>query len=253
MLEIRLLGEIAVIRDGRPVDSPRSRKTLALLAYLAATGRRQRRDHLCGLLWELPDDPRGALRWSLSKARALVDEPDRKRIVADRNTVAFERAGAYVDLFEVREACTAGLEALPTERLKDLAVAFRGAFLEGLELDHCSNFQRWCMVEREHLRGVHAEILRALVGQLAETPEAAFRFARDLAEIEANGEFAAARLEPLGAPARPRETIATASPADPTPPLSDKPSIAVLPFANLSGDAKQEQLADGIAEDVIID
>jgi adenylate cyclase len=34
-------------------------------------------------------------------------------------------------------------------------------------------------------------------------------------------------------------------------PLPDKPSIAVLPFANMSSDAEQEFFADGIAEDVI--
>jgi DNA-binding winged helix-turn-helix (wHTH) protein len=34
-------------------------------------------------------------------------------------------------------------------------------------------------------------------------------------------------------------------------PLPDKPSIAVLPFANLSDDLKQEYLADGIVEDII--
>jgi len=33
--------------------------------------------------------------------------------------------------------------------------------------------------------------------------------------------------------------------------LSDKPSIAVLPFANLSGDPEQEYFADGISEDII--
>jgi len=34
-------------------------------------------------------------------------------------------------------------------------------------------------------------------------------------------------------------------------PLPDKPSIAVLPFANMSSDAEQEFFADGVAEDVI--
>jgi TolB-like protein len=34
-------------------------------------------------------------------------------------------------------------------------------------------------------------------------------------------------------------------------PLPDKPSIAVLPFANLSSDPEQEYFADGIAEDII--
>ena len=34
-------------------------------------------------------------------------------------------------------------------------------------------------------------------------------------------------------------------------PLTDKPSIAVLPFANLSGDPDQEYFADGISENII--
>src|SRR5262249_17915126 len=34
-------------------------------------------------------------------------------------------------------------------------------------------------------------------------------------------------------------------------PLPDKPSVAVLPFTNMSGDPEQEFFADGISEDVI--
>ena len=38
---------------------------------------------------------------------------------------------------------------------------------------------------------------------------------------------------------------------DAGPPLPDKPSIAVLPFDNLSSDAEQEFFADGVTEDII--
>jgi TolB-like protein/class 3 adenylate cyclase len=60
---------------------------------------------------------------------------------------------------------------------------------------------------------------------------------------------------PLPVPA-PVATIAAstgAAEARPALPLPDKPSIAVLPFENLSGDPKQERLAGGITEDVITD
>jgi TolB-like protein/tetratricopeptide (TPR) repeat protein len=41
--------------------------------------------------------------------------------------------------------------------------------------------------------------------------------------------------------------------AKPALPLPDKPSIAVLPFDNLSGERRYERLADGITEDIITD
>ena len=37
----------------------------------------------------------------------------------------------------------------------------------------------------------------------------------------------------------------------PTLPLPDKPSIAVLPFQNMSGDPEQEYFADGMVEEII--
>jgi adenylate cyclase len=46
------------------------------------------------------------------------------------------------------------------------------------------------------------------------------------------------------------DSIATSVPA---PALPDKPSIAVLPFLNMSGDPEQEYFADGMTEDLITD
>jgi TolB-like protein/Flp pilus assembly protein TadD len=46
-------------------------------------------------------------------------------------------------------------------------------------------------------------------------------------------------------------TNAAASSLRSAQPLSQKPSIAVLPFANMSGDAEQEYFSEGVTEDII--
>ena len=71
-LELKFLGEFGVLRDGRPLPLPPSKKTRALLAYLSMNAGRQRREHLCELLWEIPDDPRGSLRWMRIRSPALI-------------------------------------------------------------------------------------------------------------------------------------------------------------------------------------
>ena len=81
---VRLLGPLRLERGGQPIDLPPSKKTRALLGYLATTGREHRRQRLSQLLWDVADDPRGGLRWCLSKLRGLVDEPGHTRVVADQ-------------------------------------------------------------------------------------------------------------------------------------------------------------------------
>jgi adenylate cyclase len=50
---------------------------------------------------------------------------------------------------------------------------------------------------------------------------------------------------------RVRAATHVAAPATPVLALPDKPSIAVLPFQNMSGDPEQEYFADGMVEDII--
>ncbi len=64
--------------------------------------------------------------------------------------------------------------------------------------------------------------------------------------------------EDLGAPplkniAQPVQVfrLKTAAPPRPALALPDKPSLAVLPFQNMSGEAEQEYFADGVVEDII--
>jgi DNA-binding SARP family transcriptional activator len=146
MLTIRLLGEMAVLRDGEALPLPPSRKTRALLGYLVATGRPQRREKLCTMLWEVPDDPRGALRWSLSKLRGLVDEPDGPaRILAGRETVSYVPEGARCDFRALRETATRPLESVGIEALRAVVDDVDGEFLAGLELSGQPDFQAWCL------------------------------------------------------------------------------------------------------------
>jgi DNA-binding SARP family transcriptional activator len=131
-LQIRLLGELELVRAGRPLPLPASKKTRALLAYLCAMGRAQRRESLCELLWDGPDDPRAALRWSLTKIRPLLDAggDGRCRLIADRERVEFQAEPGAVDLWQVRALTAAGITEAATDRLRAAAAQFRGPLLE---------------------------------------------------------------------------------------------------------------------------
>lgn len=189
-LEIHLLGELEARRAGKALPLPASKRTRALLGYLVVTGQPHSRAHLCDLLWESPDDPRAALRWSLAKLRPLLDEPDARRIVADRERVCFEPAGARVDWVLVRASLAGGVQRVSEEELRGVAAAFRGEFLEGLELPDCHRYHLWYLAEREAVRAVRVSVLAALVERLRTQPEAALPFARELLGVDPLSEAA---------------------------------------------------------------
>jgi DNA-binding SARP family transcriptional activator len=192
MLEVRVLGELELVRGGKPLALPASKKSRALLAFLVVTARPHLRESLCDLLWLGPDDPRAALRWSLTKIRALVDTGKITRLAADRERVAFEPTGASVDLLEARRLVGEPAEAsqAPTDALLRAAELFRGELLAGLDLPDCYRYHEWCVAEREGARALRVAVLSALIERLAGTPEAALVHARTRVSIDPLSEAA---------------------------------------------------------------
>jgi pimeloyl-ACP methyl ester carboxylesterase/DNA-binding SARP family transcriptional activator len=167
-LEIRLFGGLQVFRHGAMVALPQSRKTRALLAYLILRAAPQRRDRLCELFWDTPDDPRASLRWSLSKLRALVNDRETVRLTADRERVAFEAHGAVVDLLRAEEACVSGLVHLPREELLGLCSACSGGPLAGLDLPDQPAYETWRIAQQEKARRLYLRVIDELLSR-AET------------------------------------------------------------------------------------
>jgi DNA-binding SARP family transcriptional activator len=161
-----MLGRMTISRDGAPLELPASRKLLALFAYLSLAPRAVARTQLCELLWDVPNDPRGALRWCLSKIRRILDEPERRRVQTPSDAVQFDLSDCFVDATEVLRATDADMERLPSERLRALLLLFDGDFLEGLEIDRAPAFNGWLTAERRRFRGCHAALLEHLVGRV---------------------------------------------------------------------------------------
>jgi len=184
-MHINLLGELHVRRDGESLALPQSKKTRALLAFLALEPREHRRERLCELLWQIPDDPRGALRWSLSKLRAICDEGAARCIVADRDHVRLDRAGLTIDAVNLEEAVRRGLTLVPTDELAEIAESFRGEPLEGLTLSGQPEFEAWRFAQMDMIRNWQGKLLAELATRFVKTDvDKAVEHLRRAAELD---------------------------------------------------------------------
>lgn len=240
IVRINLLGDLEVLRDDVAVDLPPSKKTRALLAYLVHAGKQIRRERLCELFWEIPDDPRGALRWSLSKIRQFV--PD--GLETDRNTVRIDRTSLKCDLDLLGRLAPGNLESISTGELETAAAAFRGPFLADLSLPRCPEFEAWRVAIANELEVLRIGILSLLIDRLADEPSRALLHAHVLQSLLPEDEALARRTETLNRQAREaagRETskpepateqIRYEDPETPTQPETQSdPNSAILDFA----------------------
>ncbi len=175
-LRIRVLGPVTVTRDGAPVVLPASRKVRALLAFLAI-GRSGAvaRARLCDLLWDVPNDPKGELRWCLSKLRAILDDDDRTRVVTRGEGVALDLADVWMDVLEVERLAFAGVERATTNELTAACDLFAGDLLSGLEIDGNPEFAGWLTAQRHRLRTLHLTLLAEAVRRSPRASAETFR------------------------------------------------------------------------------
>jgi pimeloyl-ACP methyl ester carboxylesterase/DNA-binding SARP family transcriptional activator len=192
--EIRVLGSLSVLRDGREVPLIRSRKTRALLAYLAAVERPQRRERLCEMFWDVPDDPRGALRWSLSKLRLILGEA----LDAGHDTIVLDSGAVSVDYRHVRETLSRDLRQVSVPELEELALLFRGGFLDDLSLPRCPEFEAWRVALANDAELMHLRVRRTLIDKLTkDDPDRALTHARALEALRPDDRALTIEIEAL--------------------------------------------------------
>jgi DNA-binding SARP family transcriptional activator/TolB-like protein len=167
LVDVRMLGPLTIRRHEAVLPLPASRKVRALLAYLALAPHAVARARLCELLWDVPNDPRGELRWCLSKIRKLVDEPERRRVDTRADTVTLDLSDCFVDAIEVVRAAE-DIAATAPDRLRTLEALSGREFLEGLELGGSPYFNGWLAAQRRRFRGFRAALLEQLIKRVSD-------------------------------------------------------------------------------------
>lgn len=161
-----MLGPLTIARNGAALALPASRKLRGLIAYLTIAPNPVGRSRLCELFWDGPNDPRGELRWCLSKIRKLLDGPDRRRVTASGDRVALDLTDCFVDVFAIDAAAEEGFEKLDARRLAALTDLFAGDFLAEVALDRSPQFESWLVAQRRRFRSLHVAVLERLASRL---------------------------------------------------------------------------------------
>lgn len=259
---VRLWGDFAISAPDGCDATPRSRKSRALLAWMALhAGRPIARDRLCGLLWgdRGEGQARASLRQTLQELKSFTIAPAPLLLVT-RQSITLDPARLQTDVDTIGAAQRD--QVLLGQLLPDDDEIFLGS-LDGIDC----GFDDWLTIERTRQRDRLETFVAAASAQLAPQP---------LLHQPPPQHLPTPRTPAAALPVTLPVTFAAAAPRSPRALLAllivallgagvfagvasrflSQPSetaplaIAVLPFEDLSGTDKP-YLAEGISEEIL--
>ena len=180
MLFLKTFGGLSVDIDGAPgTGAGQQRKTLALLALLAAAGRRGvSRDKLTAYLWPESDTEhaRNLLKQACFALRRDLHAPE---LFLGATELRLNPAVITSDIQAFEHAVEGG----DPERA---AVVYAGPFLDGFYLGAAGEFERWMEDERSRLARQGREAIEVLANQASSAGDvkAAMKWWRRLTELD---------------------------------------------------------------------
>lgn len=142
MYTLSLFGSVSIEQSGEAVKGLRSRKAIALLAYVAAHNKPLPRSHLAELFWQGEEEARGHanLRWVLNHLNSLLPGA----LTIHRHAVLCGKS-IVCDLHIFSQ----NIQRNSSATLAAAAELYRGDFMAGFVLDGVPEFELWVAGERE--------------------------------------------------------------------------------------------------------
>ncbi len=208
LLRIQTFGGLRAWLGDDPLALPPSRQARALLACLAIAEKPLHRARLCELLWENSADPRGALRWCLSRLKVVLDAGGTVRLRAEDDSLSVDPEAWDVDARRLRSLAKAVASA-DTAALEAAASRFSGPFLADLDLADSIRFESWRVGEEKSLAQARGVVFADLLRRHTDSPEAKARLGHVWVQQDPLDERPhVAVLEALTALGRKREALA---------------------------------------------
>jgi predicted ATPase/DNA-binding SARP family transcriptional activator len=161
MLEIFTFGGVEVNLDGVRVKNFHSKKSIALLVFLALAKKPVPRQKIAAILWEDSSEAQAHnnLRVVLSGIRKALPN----YVETDRDTLSLSnKQSIWIDVLNFKIFINAS-------RIRSALSIYHGEFMQGFFLRDCAEFENWMVSHQEQF---HEELLAAIYSRLLQCLEA---------------------------------------------------------------------------------